>query len=229
MEWQLVNYGHEHNPRRIKPRASWARRAARLGRLTREKAFTGDRDAIDLIKTTYERAVDRATTRWRDGYDDPVLVIDFVREMLLREEDVADAASAAKALILNGLGFARSFSEAETLRDLVPTAFDAQEWADVRMRLHDVAHEELNNWREMGDVSEIEEITDVARELDVELDVEVVRDATRKLAARIDYAEERAMEEASWRADEDVVADPAEAESDDSDAVRAIFSRLAAE
>ncbi|MDX6718844.1 MAG: hypothetical protein QOJ63_1098 [Solirubrobacteraceae bacterium] len=172
---------------------------------------------------------DRAKARWRDGYDDPAIAIDLVRDMLHRNEDVADAASAAKALILNGLGFARSFIEAETLRDLVPAAFDAQEWADVRARLHDVAHEELNNWEEMGDVSEIEEITDVARELDVELDAEIVQDATRKLAARIDYAEERAMEEMHWRPNEDVVADPPAAESDDTEAVRAIFSRLAAE
>jgi hypothetical protein len=97
------------------------------------------------------------------------------------------------------------------------------------MRLHDVAHEELNDWEEMGDVSEIEEITDVARDLEVELDAEVVREVTRKLAARIDYAEERAMEEALWRPDEDVTVDLPAGESDDSDAVRAIFSRLAAE
>lgn len=229
VEWQLVNYGHDDDPRLVKLGASWARRAALLGRLSQDAAFTANRDAIDLIKTTYERAVDRAKARWRDGYDDPGLAIDLVRDMLHRNEDVADAASAAKAVILHGLGFARSFIEAETLRDLVPAAFDAQEWADVRIRLHDVAHEELNNWIEMGDVSEIEEITDVAQELDVELDAEIVLDATRKLAARIDYAEERAMEEAHWRPNEDVAADPPAAESDDTEAVRAIFSRLAAE
>jgi hypothetical protein len=228
-EWQLVRYGHEQDPRRIKPRASWARRAARLGHLSQDSAFTGDPAAIDLIKTTYVRAVERAKTRWRDGYDDPLLAIALVREMLLRSEDVADAGSAAKGLILNGLAFAQAFVEAEALHDLVPAAFDEHEWADVRSRLHDVAHEQLNNWEEMSDVSEIEEITDVARELNVELDAEVVREATRKLAARIDYAEERAMEEASWPRDEDVVADPPAPESDDTDAVRAIFSRLAAE
>jgi hypothetical protein len=65
VEWQLVNYGHEDDPGLVKLGASWARRAARLGRVTQEAAFTGDPAAIDLIKMTYERAVDRAKARWR--------------------------------------------------------------------------------------------------------------------------------------------------------------------
>lgn len=227
-EWKPVHYRHR-GPQLVKWPRSWATRAARLGRLCEEPAFASNPHAIELVTTTYQRAVNRATARWRDGYDDPVLAIALLREMLVRDEDVTDAASAAKTLVLNGLGFARSFADAEALRDLLPAVFDDQEWASVRERLRVVAHDELTNWDEMDDISEIEQITDVARQLQVEIDIEVIEDATRSLGASLDRAEERAMEEARDRPVADVAAELPIAENDDTDVVRAIFARLASE
>lgn len=225
--WHQVRHGRSERVTLERDRVSDARRAAQLGALTTAAPFAGSPDADAAINSAYASTSARAISRWLDGQDEPAAAVDLLREMIDRDDFIDDAAAAAKHLVVEGLVHASAFRAASDLHELVPGIFSDTEWDETRAMLRSVAHDELDQWGEMTDLSEIDEITSVADALDVDIHPDMLEEATKGLAAAIDNAEDQAFEDMrDRRAEQRDAADPV---VDDTEVVRAIFTRLAAE
>ena len=110
------------------------------------------------MRTVYSESKDRVRQAWSEGRGNPEEALALLRAMRQRKEGIQAYATAAKALVTEHLHYPYAFSHLLALRDLAPTIFGEQEWAELRRRYVHVANDELGNWRDMRSVDDIYEL-----------------------------------------------------------------------
>jgi hypothetical protein len=168
----------------------------------------------------------RVLETWRAGAGEGSAIVPFLRGMQENTEDLGDAVAAAKAHFHSGLYYSQAFRTLLPFRDLVPDASSTEEWQTLRARHLEVAEEELDNWRDIGDLDEIDEIERYARRMGVELDSDRVRRTREDVEQAIEEAEGRAREAAEEHEPPEESDEPDDEKLADAE-IEAMFARLA--
>lgn len=175
------------------------------------------------MRTVYSESKDRVRQAWSDGRGNPEEALALLRAMRQHKEGIQAYAIAAKALVTEHLHYPYAFSHLLALRDLAPTIFGEQEWAELRRRYVQVANDELGNWRDIRSVDDIYELERWAERMGVELDAAAIGETRQKVEEAIADAEDQASQTDRARLQDTPDPDGGKAE------IEALFTRLANE
>jgi len=166
---------------------------------------------------------------WREDHvinaGQPLGLVEALESCGRLDDEIALAAKTFVSMERGSL-HAYRWRQAPRLRRVIPGMFTAEEWEVLQSRFRGWAEEELTTGEDLQDGSDLDEITDVAGELGIELDEEHVLDARMKVDERAEVAKREAERERERRrvADDAPRTQPAAV---DETAVRALFGRLA--
>jgi hypothetical protein len=166
---------------------------------------------------------------WREDHvinaGQPLALVEALENCGRLEDGIAQAAKTF-ASVERGSLHAYRWRQAPRLRRVIPELFTDEEWEVLQARFRGWAEEELTTGEDLQDDSDLDEITDVASELGIELDEEKVLDARMNVVERADVAKREAERERERRR---VANDAPRAQPPavDETAVRALFGRLA--
>lgn len=166
---------------------------------------------------------------WREDHvvnaGRPLALVEALKSCGRLGNEIAQAAKTFVSMEQGSLHVYR-WQQAPRLRKLIPELFTDEEWELLQSRFRKWAEDELTTSEDLQDDSELDEITNIAKELDVELEEESVLDARMKVDERAEVAKREAERERERRrvADDAPRAQPA---AGDETAVRALFRRLA--
>jgi Restriction endonuclease len=225
--WHQVYFGREATePTTTREWRSLEDRADFIGQMKRWPSAYREEPHRSRTREVYAAAKQMVREGWADHRGDPDDAIRLLRGMRRRGEGITVAALAAKTLITSGLHYAQAFGRLIELRALAPSIFTEHEWGEYRREYVSMADQELLNWNEMGAMDEIDDLEYYAEKMGLELDRPAVREARQSLEAKIERAEDLAIEQARDRDEEEDIEPEPEAEDDDEE-IEALFTRLA--
>jgi hypothetical protein len=220
--WYEVYFGSDATEPTITRRHTrFEERVEFVGQVRNWRGAYGTDAVRTQMRAAYRESKDRVRQTWSNGRGDPEEALALLRAMRQRKEGIQAHAIAAKALVTEHLHYPYAFSHLIALRDLAPTIFGEQEWAELRRRYLQVASDELGNWRDMRSVDDIYELERWAERMGVELNAAEIGETRQKVEEAIAEAEDRASQPNYDRFPDTPDPDGGKAE------IEALFTRLA--
>jgi hypothetical protein len=220
--WYEVYFGSDATePTTTRRHTRFEERVEFVGQVRNWRGAYGTDTVRTQMRAAYRESKDRVRQAWSKGRGDPEEALALLRAMRQRKEGIQAHAIAAKELVTEHLHYPYAFSHLITLRDLAPTIFGEQEWAELRRRYLQVASDELGNWRDMRSVDDIYELERWAERMGVELDAAEIGETRQKVEEAIAEAEDRASQPNYDRFPDTPDPDGGKAE------IEALFTRLA--
>jgi DNA polymerase III delta prime subunit len=222
--WHLTHWRGESDPHLSRGYNDPSERMAWVVSLLKDAPVLGEQLAEWMTRTLSGIAMS-----WREdhvvnaGY--PLALVAALMRCDRLDDETLDAAKAFVSM-RHGLLHSYRWKQAPRLRDLIPELFTDEEWEELQSRFRDWAEDQLTTGEDLQDESDLDQITDLAEELEIELDEDHLVDARTKVDERAQAAKHEAEREREHRrvAEEAPRVQP---EAVDETAVRALFGRLA--
>lgn len=222
--WHEVYYGRgATEPTTVRRRRSLEDRVAFMGRMKKWGGPLKNPDIRSRVRELYNDAKADLLSGWSEGRGESSDALRLLRAMRGRGEGVGQATASAKRLFVDDLHYTQAFGRLLELRAFSPGAFSEPEWTELQAIYVRVAEQELEDWTEMGDVDEVDDIAHYGQRMGVPIDPNELASTRAAVEERVAEAEERAYEE-----EEEDVPDSEDIDPDDEGReIERLFVRLA--